>query len=209
STSTSAASAASAWSTTPTTSSRTNGSARTPSLTEDRLRDLLARRRGALKSALMDQELVAGIGNIYSDEILSRPGRIRPGRPPVSTGPNCGGCTAGSGASSRSRSTAGPTPHICREPGCSGAGRTGRVALEATAASGDCDRPAAARTTARPASRHAMPPGRTRRDDDDGTNPEVRTERAARQEPDDLDRRPGTAGLRPRLPGADGRVGPP
>ncbi|MDX1614801.1 MAG: DNA-formamidopyrimidine glycosylase family protein [Candidatus Promineifilaceae bacterium] len=33
-------------------------------------RDLLADRRGMLKSALMDQELMAGIGNVYSDEIL-------------------------------------------------------------------------------------------------------------------------------------------
>jgi formamidopyrimidine-DNA glycosylase len=34
------------------------------------LRDLLRSRRGAIKSALMDQALVAGIGNVYSDEIL-------------------------------------------------------------------------------------------------------------------------------------------
>ncbi|HEX2177745.1 MAG TPA: DNA-formamidopyrimidine glycosylase family protein [Nocardioidaceae bacterium] len=34
------------------------------------LRDLLRSRRGAIKSALMDQTVVAGIGNIYSDEIL-------------------------------------------------------------------------------------------------------------------------------------------
>jgi formamidopyrimidine-DNA glycosylase len=34
------------------------------------LRDLLRSRRGGLKSALMDQSVVAGVGNIYSDEIL-------------------------------------------------------------------------------------------------------------------------------------------
>jgi formamidopyrimidine-DNA glycosylase len=34
------------------------------------LRDLLRSRRGALKSALMDQSVVAGVGNVYSDEIL-------------------------------------------------------------------------------------------------------------------------------------------
>jgi formamidopyrimidine-DNA glycosylase len=39
-------------------------------VTESTLRELLASRRGGLKSALMDQELIAGIGNIYSDEIL-------------------------------------------------------------------------------------------------------------------------------------------
>lgn len=38
---------------------------------------LLARRRGGVKAALMDQRLVAGIGNLLSDEILWR-ARIRP-----------------------------------------------------------------------------------------------------------------------------------
>jgi formamidopyrimidine-DNA glycosylase len=36
----------------------------------ERFRDRLADRRGAIKSALMNQEVVAGIGNVYSDEIL-------------------------------------------------------------------------------------------------------------------------------------------
>ncbi len=44
------------------------------------LRDLLAARGGALKSALMDQSLLAGIGNIYSDEILFQAG-VDPRRP--------------------------------------------------------------------------------------------------------------------------------
>lgn len=44
------------------------------------LRDLLQHRRGAVKSALMDQELVAGVGNIYSDEILFH-ARIDPKAP--------------------------------------------------------------------------------------------------------------------------------
>ena len=39
-------------------------------VTEAELGELLAERRGGLKSALMDQRLLAGIGNIYSDEIL-------------------------------------------------------------------------------------------------------------------------------------------
>lgn len=39
-------------------------------LDADRLQALLAGRRGMLKAALMDQSLVAGIGNVYSDEIL-------------------------------------------------------------------------------------------------------------------------------------------
>jgi formamidopyrimidine-DNA glycosylase len=40
---------------------------------------LLASRRGGIKAALMDQRLIAGIGNLLSDEILWR-ARIRPSR---------------------------------------------------------------------------------------------------------------------------------
>lgn len=43
------------------------------------LRELLAGRRGGIKSALMDQELVAGLGNELVDEILWR-ARIHPRR---------------------------------------------------------------------------------------------------------------------------------
>ncbi len=39
-------------------------------LSYPQLRDLLRGRRGALKPALMDQSVIAGIGNVYSDEIL-------------------------------------------------------------------------------------------------------------------------------------------
>jgi formamidopyrimidine-DNA glycosylase len=39
-------------------------------VTPTTLRDLLETRRGGLKTALMDQNLIAGIGNIYADEIL-------------------------------------------------------------------------------------------------------------------------------------------
>jgi formamidopyrimidine-DNA glycosylase len=49
-------------------------------VTEADLSALLADRRGGLKSALMDQQLVAGIGNIYSDEILFQ-ARLHPKRP--------------------------------------------------------------------------------------------------------------------------------
>jgi formamidopyrimidine-DNA glycosylase len=38
------------------------------------LRALFADRRGMVKSALMDQSLMAGIGNVYSDEILFQVG---------------------------------------------------------------------------------------------------------------------------------------
>lgn len=41
-----------------------------PSLDEAVFVALLAGRRGAAKAALMDQSLLAGIGNVYSDEIL-------------------------------------------------------------------------------------------------------------------------------------------
>lgn len=46
-------------------------------LERDDLAELLAGRRGGLKSALMDQELVAGIGNIVADETLWR-ARLHP-----------------------------------------------------------------------------------------------------------------------------------
>ena len=40
----------------------------------DQFRSLLSGRRGMLKTALMDQSLMAGIGNVYSDEILFQVG---------------------------------------------------------------------------------------------------------------------------------------
>jgi formamidopyrimidine-DNA glycosylase len=45
--------------------------------TAARLGEKLAGRRGALKAALLDQRLIAGLGNIYVDEALSR-ARINP-----------------------------------------------------------------------------------------------------------------------------------
>jgi formamidopyrimidine-DNA glycosylase len=49
-------------------------------VTEAELRRLLAEHRGGLKAALMDQRLVVGIGNIYSDEILFQ-ARLHPKLP--------------------------------------------------------------------------------------------------------------------------------
>lgn len=46
----------------------------------DALGDLLAGRRGALKPALMDQRLIAGMGNLLCDEVLWR-ARVGPRRP--------------------------------------------------------------------------------------------------------------------------------
>jgi formamidopyrimidine-DNA glycosylase len=46
----------------------------------DEFAHLLERRRGGIKSALMDQRLIAGLGNLLSDEILWR-ARIHPRRP--------------------------------------------------------------------------------------------------------------------------------
>ena len=43
-------------------------------------RELLAGRRGTIKGLLLRQDLIAGIGNIYSDEILWQ-ARIHPARP--------------------------------------------------------------------------------------------------------------------------------
>jgi formamidopyrimidine-DNA glycosylase len=48
--------------------------------TSDRLRDALRRRRAAIKLALLDQRVVAGIGNIYAAEALWR-ARIDPRTP--------------------------------------------------------------------------------------------------------------------------------
>jgi len=41
-------------------------------LSEDEFLDLLRDRRGGVKSALLDQSLMAGLGNVYSDEVLYR-----------------------------------------------------------------------------------------------------------------------------------------
>jgi formamidopyrimidine-DNA glycosylase len=41
-----------------------------PALTADALAHALARRRGAIKPALLDQAIVAGVGNIYASEAL-------------------------------------------------------------------------------------------------------------------------------------------
>ena len=40
----------------------------------DALEELLGRRRGSVKAALMDQRLLAGVGNLLADEILWRAG---------------------------------------------------------------------------------------------------------------------------------------
>lgn len=47
-----------------------------PTLGRDELAAMLAERRGGLKSALMDQGFIAGIGNTYSDEILFQAGLL-------------------------------------------------------------------------------------------------------------------------------------
>jgi formamidopyrimidine-DNA glycosylase len=48
-------------------------------LSARRLEDCLCGRRGALKSALMDQHVIAGLGNMLSDEVLWR-AKIHPAR---------------------------------------------------------------------------------------------------------------------------------
>jgi len=49
------------------------------SFTVDLLRGLLVKKRGMLKPALMDQTAIAGLGNVYTDEILFR-ARLHPQR---------------------------------------------------------------------------------------------------------------------------------
>ncbi len=48
-----------------------------PSFTKNRWEAILRRRRGSIKSLLLRQDLVAGIGNIYADEILWK-ARVHP-----------------------------------------------------------------------------------------------------------------------------------
>lgn len=53
-----------------------------PAVTQSAFRQLLAGRRGTVKSALMNQRLLAGLGNIYTDEALFQAGidpRTEPG----------------------------------------------------------------------------------------------------------------------------------
>jgi formamidopyrimidine-DNA glycosylase len=50
-----------------------------PALSVDRLRSLIGGRRGSLKAFLLRQDLIAGIGNIYADEILYQ-ARLHPAR---------------------------------------------------------------------------------------------------------------------------------
>lgn len=49
-------------------------------VTPERLDQLLAGRRGAIKATLINQKVIAGLGNLLADEILWR-ARIHPGRP--------------------------------------------------------------------------------------------------------------------------------
>lgn len=45
-----------------------------PDITRERFIELLSARRGAIKSQLMNQKVLAGLGNIYADEILFQAG---------------------------------------------------------------------------------------------------------------------------------------
>lgn len=55
----------------------------TGSLTADQLRVALAGSRRPVKGALLDQKLIAGVGNIYADEALFAAG-VHPSRPACS-----------------------------------------------------------------------------------------------------------------------------
>lgn len=54
-----------------------------PSFNAEYLRSCLEKRKKAIKECLLEQSIIAGIGNIYSDEILFR-ANIRPARPACS-----------------------------------------------------------------------------------------------------------------------------
>lgn len=53
-------------------------------LTAEYLRTHLGKRKKPIKECLMDQKIIAGIGNIYSDEILFS-ARLHPGRPAITS----------------------------------------------------------------------------------------------------------------------------
>ena len=55
-------------------------------LTRERFEELIAGRRGAIKAALMDQRLIAGVGNLLSDEILWR-AEVHPATPVAKLSP--------------------------------------------------------------------------------------------------------------------------
>ncbi len=48
--------------------------------TREKLKQILDKRKASIKAVLMNQKLIAGIGNIYADEILFR-AKVRPNRP--------------------------------------------------------------------------------------------------------------------------------
>ncbi|HEV2109245.1 MAG TPA: bifunctional DNA-formamidopyrimidine glycosylase/DNA-(apurinic or apyrimidinic site) lyase [Thermomicrobiales bacterium] len=52
----------------------------TPSFTASKLGEIVRRRPGKIKSVILDQHAIAGLGNIYADEALFR-ARIHPERP--------------------------------------------------------------------------------------------------------------------------------
>jgi formamidopyrimidine-DNA glycosylase len=56
------------------------------SLDRERFEELITKRRGAIKAALMDQRLIAGVGNLLSDEILWR-AHVNPATPVSKLGP--------------------------------------------------------------------------------------------------------------------------
>jgi len=58
-----------------------------PGFTASRLGTLFAGRRAPVKAALLDQRMVAGVGNIYADEALHQ-ARIHPLRPAGDLGPD-------------------------------------------------------------------------------------------------------------------------
>jgi formamidopyrimidine-DNA glycosylase len=57
-----------------------------PAFTPNRFQEILQGRRGALKALLLRQDLIAGIGNIYADEILFQ-ARLNPSRSVASLRP--------------------------------------------------------------------------------------------------------------------------
>ena len=174
-TSTGGCSAGSASQTMPTPSSRPRswaGRAR-PGVRLRGFRSGLARPRRDVKSVLMDQALIAGIGNIYADEILFQ-ARLHPKTAaPRSTIGNAATCSRRSSRCCKRRSRAAPAPSSsstgCPTTICS---RTATKAASARAAATLSRRsnPADAPPTSAPAASRSLDPG----------SPAVRTERAFR-----------------------------
>jgi formamidopyrimidine-DNA glycosylase len=126
------------------------------------LQHALARHpRAPVKAVLLDQAAIAGIGNIYADEVLHCAAFTRPARRGASAAPRLAACTPSRAFSARPSIAAGPaSPTMSTRPAAARATSAGRTCSAGRACPARCaarrsSAPrsrAAPRTSARPAS---------------------------------------------------------